>query len=102
MAIFGLSPFEGFYTLLLGINQPFEDFHAFLLIRNGLDSFFESFTQVLIRFAGLLQFFVFALQQFAQGLILGLERFQFFILRHAATLADRSPFRNCIALLNSY
>src|SRR6266487_789852 len=36
------------------------------------------------------------------GHILLLESLPFFILAHAATLADQSSFRNCIALLNSY
>ena len=79
MAIFGLSPFQGFDALLLRVDQPFEGFDVSLQGLNRLDSFFESFTEVLIRLAGLFQLFIFALQPFAQCLILRSELVQFFI-----------------------
>ena len=102
MAILCLQPFKHFHALLLGDDQPFEGFDVSLQVLNRLDGFFESFTQVVIRFAGLLQLFVFALQLFvlalqffiftlqhsAQSPILGSELLEFFILRHTATLAD--------------
>ena len=88
MAIFGLLPFEGFDALVQRVDQPFEGFHALLLRLNGHDSLFEPFAQVVIGFLRLFQLFVFASQPFAQDRFLGPELFQFFIFRHAATLAD--------------
>ena len=88
MTIFGLVPFEGFDALLQSVDQPFEDFHALLPRANGDDGLFESFAQVLIRLLRLCQLFVFAPQGVAQGCFLGSQLCEFFILRHAATLAD--------------
>jgi hypothetical protein len=88
MAIFGLLPFEGFHALLQSVNQPFEDFDALLLRTNGDDGLFEPFAQVLIRLVRLFQLCVFVLQRFAQGPILMSELFEFFILRHAPTVAN--------------
>ena len=79
MAIFGLSPFEGFDALLLRVDQPFEGFDVSLQGLNRLDGFFESFTEVLIRLVGPFQLFPFAVQLFAQCLILRSELFQFVI-----------------------
>jgi len=102
MTIFGLVPFEGVDALLQSVDQPFEDFHALVLRANGDDGLFEPFAQVLIRLVRLFQLCVFVLQRFAQCPILGSELVEFFILRHAATLADCPSSCNCIALLNSY
>ena len=60
MAIFGLLPFEGFVALLT--------------IDDGSD--------------GLLELSVFAPQCITQGCVLSSQLFEFFTLRHAATLAD--------------
>jgi len=102
MAIFGLLPFQGFDALLQGVDQPFEDVHTLLPRTNGDDGLFEPFAQVLIRLLRLFQLGIFVLQRFAQCPILSSQLVQFFIFRHAATLADCPSFRNCIALLNSY
>jgi len=89
MTIFGLLPFEGVDALVESLDQPFEDLHALLPRANGDDGLFEPFAQVLIRLLRLFQFFVFAPQGVAQGCVLGSQLVQFFILRHAATLADQ-------------
>ncbi len=88
MAIFGLLPFEGFDAFLQRVNQPFEDVHALLLSANGADGLFESFAQVSIGLLRLFQLCIFVLQRFAQGRILVSELFEFFILRHAPTVAN--------------
>ena len=102
MAIFGPLPFEGFDALLQRVDQPFEGFHSLLLRANGHEGLFEPFTQVLIRLAQLFQLVVFAMPCCTQGRILLSQVFQFFFSCHAATLADCSSSRNCLALLNRY
>src|SRR5258708_22764482 len=102
MAIFGLLPLQGVDALLQRLDQPFEDVHTLLPSANGDDGLFEPLAQVLIRLVRLFQLFVFAPQRFIQGRLLGSQLVQFFVFRHAATLADCPSFRNCIALLNSY
>ncbi len=76
MAVFGLLSFEGFDALVLRVN--------------GHDGLFEPFAQVLIRLVRLFQLFVFALQEFVQDYFLRFrsELFEFFILRHASTVAN--------------
>jgi len=102
VAIFGLLPFERFDALVLSFNEPFEDFDALVLSSNGLDGFFEPLAYDLFLLLELMQLFVFAPQGFAQGCLLSSQLFEFFVFGHAATLADCSSFRNCMALLNSY
>jgi len=88
MAIFGLLPLEGIDALLLRVDEPFEHFHALLPRGNGDEGLCEPFAQVLIRLLCLLQLVVFAQQRFVQDLIIASQLVEFFILRHAATLAD--------------
>ena len=102
MAIFGLLPFERFDALLQRVDQSFEAFDVLLLKVNSLDRLFEPFTQVLIRLTQLFQLVVFAMPCCTQGRILLSQVFQFFFTCHAATLADCSSSRNCLALLNRY
>lgn len=68
--------------------SPSRTFTRSWLRANGDDGLFEPFAQVLIRLPRLFQLFVFAPQCAAQGYFLASQLFEFFILRHAATLAD--------------
>jgi hypothetical protein len=65
MAVFSELPLQGFDALLQTFDLSFELFGVFSQRVNGHDGLFEPFTQVLICLAGLLQFFVFALQPLA-------------------------------------
>jgi hypothetical protein len=86
MAIFCLLSFQRFDTLLQTVDLPFQRFGVLLQPFDRLDSFFEPLAQRLFHVLKLMHLLVFLVRYFTPGGPLSPELFQFFFLRHAATL----------------
>jgi hypothetical protein len=86
VAIFGLLPLKGFDAFLETGDLPFEVFDVFSQTADGLDGFFESIASCPLLLLELLHLAMFLVGYFTPGCSLRPELFQFFFLRHAATL----------------